>query len=558
MRLSMIHLVLGISTALGASTIAHLTVQDTLPAALGDLALGTLVGVMSWLSSRRLIVAPLADLTATIRDMRRDGDLSRRATGSAGPIGDCAAQFNALIENFQGIIGKIIFDAERLATAADSLAAHARDVAEGSQAQRQASSRLVDTIEQMRYGVDEVASHAANTAANAQSARDLSQDGSKAVANASEEIDRIAVSVQASAQVIAALGQRSQAIGGIVQVIQEIAEQTNLLALNAAIEAARAGEQGRGFAVVADEVRNLAKRTASATSEIGGMISAIQGETRSAIASINVGSEQAGAGAALARQTAGALEHIKQGAEQTLTLIDGIAAAMTQQSLEAERVVTHVHDIMTMVDRNANGAAETLREAQALESLSANLHEISNVFQLGSSGQRAVAAHQRMTEVAPTTAGALGRVLEQAIAAHEIEEDALFDLTYTPIPGTAPQKFSSRFDQLTDRLFPPVQEPILSRHDEAVYVIGCDRNGYVPTHNACFCQPLTGDPAHDLAHNRTKRVFDDPVGKRCGAHRLSFLIQTYRRDTGEIMHDISAPVFVNGRHWGGCRIGYRA
>ncbi|WP_245232821.1 hypothetical protein [Thiorhodococcus minor] len=80
----------------------------------------------------------------------------------------------------------------------------------------------------------------------------------------------------------------------------------------------------------------------------------------------------------------------------------------------------------------------------------------------------------------------------------------------------------------------------------------------MPTHNARFSQPLTGDPAQDLANNRTKRRFDDPVGRRCGAHELSFLIQTYRRDTGEIMHDISAPLYVNGRHWGGCRIGYLA
>jgi methyl-accepting chemotaxis protein len=104
---------------------------------------------------------------------------------------------------------------------------------------------------------------------------------------------------------------------------------------------------------------------------------------------------------------------------------------------------------------------------------------------------------------------------------------------------------------------PQIQEPYLDRYPEMAYAIVCDGGGYVPTHNRRFAQPLTGDPARDMTGNRTKRIFADPVGKRCGTHTLPFLLQTYRRDTGEIMHDISAPVFVKGRHWGGFRIGYR-
>lgn len=91
-----------------------------------------------------------------------------------------------------------------------------------------------------------------------------------------------------------------------------------------------------------------------------------------------------------------------------------------------------------------------------------------------------------------------------------------------------------------------------------VYAIGTDRNGYVPTHNTRYSQALTGDYEKDIVGSRTKRIFDDPVGKQCGKSQMPFLIQTYRRDTGEIMHDISAPIYVNGRHWGGFRIGYRA
>ena len=106
-------------------------------------------------------------------------------------------------------------------------------------------------------------------------------------------------------------------------------------------------------------------------------------------------------------------------------------------------------------------------------------------------------------------------------------------------------------------MLPSIQEPLIERNKVITYAIACDTGGYVPTHNNRFCQPLTGDEKRDFAGNRTKRIFSDTVGKRCGTHEVPFLLQTYRRDTGEIMHDISAPIYVKGKHWGGFRIGYR-
>ncbi|AFL74213.1 methyl-accepting chemotaxis protein [Thiocystis violascens DSM 198] len=550
--------IIGVLSGIGAVIFTMLMGELSLQALIGDALLGGCIAVISSLILQQWIGRPLAALASTLQGMHLDGDLARRAPVSAGPVGVCVERFNMLIESFQGIIGKVIFDAQRVADAADVMADHARIVADGSNDQRQASLSLAQVIEQMTAGVNAVADHATKTADNAQDARDLSQEGTQAVSAASTEIDRIAESVEESAQVIAALGDRSQAIGGIVSVIREIAEQTNLLALNAAIEAARAGEQGRGFAVVADEVRKLAERTASATSEISSMIAAIQNETRAAIVAIRAGSDQAHAGADLARQAAGSLERINQGAEQNMARIAEIATAIAHQSREADHVLEHVHEIMGMIERNAVGAANSLQEAQGLEGLAANLHEISNVFRLGNAGNQARAVHQRMPSIVQQAAEEVGRVLEHAISAREVSEEALFDPTYRPIPNTRPQKFSTDFDALTDRLFPRVQEPILERDTQITYAIGCDRSGYVPTHNRRFSQPLTGDEARDMPYNRTKRRFDDPVGKQCGVHELPFLIQTYRRDTGEILHDISAPVYVKGRHWGGFRIGYRA
>lgn len=540
----------GIGLAFGAPQGAGLVIAG--------LVFGLTVGVVVLIAVRSMFVLPLAELRDTIMAMHKDGDLSRRAPVSSGKVGEVEAVFNELIGSFQGIVGKVIFDAQRVSEAADLLSGHAGNVAEGSGSQKIAAESMVVAIEQMTAGVNAVADHASQTATNAQVARELSIKGAEIVTSASKEIEQIARSVEDSAQVISALGERSEAISGIVKVIREIADQTNLLALNAAIEAARAGEQGRGFAVVADEVRKLAERTSSATTEISTMISAIQAETKTAIASIDAGSAQAHAGAALAQKAADSLQQINEGAQQTMEKVDAIAEAINAHSREADQIVGHVREIMDMVGRNSAGAQETLDEASSLSGLAVNLKEISRVFKLGPQGEQAMGVHKKMPSVVRDAARQIGQLLEQAIVGGQVSEADIFDDSYKPIPNTRPQKYSTRFDALTDRLFPAIQERLLDGNSEAVYAISTDRNGYVPTHNKRFSQALTGDYDKDFVGNRGKRIFDDPVGKQCGRHEMPFLIQTYRRDTGEIMHDISAPIYVNGRHWGGFRIGYRA
>ena len=109
----------------------------------------------------------------------------------------------------------------------------------------------------------------------------------------------------------------------------------------------------------------------------------------------------------------------------------------------------------------------------------------------------------------------------------------------------------------TDQVLPAIQEPILEQHSQLTYAGAVDNNGYFPTHNKRYSKALTGDYDTDLTNNRTKRIFDDATGSRCGAHTEPFLLQTYKRDTGEVMHDLSVPIYVNGKHWGGFRMGYK-
>ncbi|MFZ2853313.1 MAG: methyl-accepting chemotaxis protein [Rhodocyclaceae bacterium] len=504
------------------------------------------------------LLSRLNTLHRSIERMYADGDLTRRTEISGSDeIAATAAAFNKLIASFQTIIGKVFFNSMEVGNASRQLIDDARHVTEGSNRQRDAALATASATTQLTGNMNDVSRNARETAGIAEAASTLSGEGMAIVCDATLEMERIATSVTRSTDVVRALGERSKAISGIVQTIREIADQTNLLALNAAIEAARAGEQGRGFAVVADEVRKLAERTAQATSEIGQMISAIQGETSSAITSIEAGTGQAQNGALLVQKAAGTLHQINDGARETQEKVDAIAAAVAQQSRAASDIAEHMREIMSMAETNNSSAEQALREASQLDYLATNLKEIGNVFKLGPAGEHAVQTHGKMPEMVQRTAASIGQMIDKAIDAGRIKESDLFDDQYQPVANTQPQKYKTRFDDFTDQAATPVQEQILDQNAHIVYAICCDRRGYVPTHNRRFSQALTGDEKIDFANNRTKRIFDDPVGRRCGEHEHPFLLQTYRRDTGEIMHDISAPIYVKGKHWGGFRIGYR-
>jgi methyl-accepting chemotaxis protein len=524
---------------------------------LGALGVLVVLALLVGLVVERRLLGRLQVLREVLAKTYADGDLTRRATvAGQDEIAAVAADFNRLIGGFATIVGKVMFNSVEVGKASRQLIGDASRVASGSNQQRDAALATASAMGELTSNMQQVSQNAGETASISEVSNRLSTEGMEIVRNASAEMEQIAASVTESARVVCALGERSRAISGIVQTIREIADQTNLLALNAAIEAARAGDQGRGFAVVADEVRKLAERTSQATGEISRMITAIQGETQSAIASIEAGSGQARRGADLARQAAESLERINSGARETMEKVEAIAAAVGQQSRTGESIAEHVRTIREMAEANSTVTAETLLAVEHVECLAENLGEVGNVFKLGSAGEHAAATHARMPATVQQAARAVGELFDKAVDSGRISVEDLFDDRYQPIPNTRPQKFKTRFDAFTDQNLVSLQENLLAQQKCFIYAICIDRNGYVPTHNRKFSQPLTGDEKVDFVNNRGKRIFDDPVGKRCGSHQQPFLLQTYRRDTGEVLHDISAPIFVKGRRWGGFRIGY--
>lgn len=435
------------------------------------------------------------------------------------------------------------------AVSAAAVAYSVQQLAARVQSQLGAAQEIVGSAQIMITTEQAAASLSQQALEAARQAHDSSAAGSAVLAESIQRMRDLSARAGASRELIEALHQRSEDIARVTLVIQAIASQTNLLALNAAIEAARAGEHGRGFAVVADEVRGLAGRTASATEEVGQMVADIQARTAQVVDQIRGLADDLGSGVAQVEHTGGQLAHIAELAARVEGQVGEIAEGTqtNQQQLDTLfQAVAQVRSDLEVSDQQTQRLAKAAVQMEGqVERLSERLAEVG-----------LDAYHQRVFELAQAAARQIGERFEADVAQGRLSLDDLFDRQYRPIAGMQPPRFTTRFDHYTDTVLPQIQEPLL-KHEGLVYAIACTQQGYVPTHNNAFNQPLTGDLVHDTAHNRSKRTFDDRTGIRCGSHQQRVLLQTYTRDTGELMHDLSVPIFVRGQHWGGLRLGYR-
>jgi len=434
-----------------------------------------------------------------------------------------SAEVSYFLGQLSGAIDKSSEDVDRLATAAEQMSANSKQINDNAV----------------------LASQQANTAMTASTA------SSAQLGDNINIVNQLSNSVNNAAEKIQSLEQKALAIQSITDVIDGISAQTNLLALNAAIEAARAGEQGRGFAVVADEVRALAGKTADATAQIGEMLKQTSDETSETTQVMSQIVEQTGSVVSTMTDLSHSFAEIEQLMTDSSAASDQISHALKEQDFAAEEIsssVVSLHDFLLSKSTETQAAsvqAETL--SNSTESIFVHISAFENDSLIATMCQQAQLAADQVTQL-----------FEQSIENNLISNQKLFDFNYRQLGSSEPKKYSTSFDKFTDQYLPKIQEPLLVKFTEMIYAGAVDINGYFPTHNKCFSKPLTGNSAIDVINNRTKRIFDDPTGTRCGKHTNKFLLQTYKRDTGEIMHDVSAPIFIQGKHWGGFRIGFKA
>ncbi|MCX4161977.1 MULTISPECIES: methyl-accepting chemotaxis protein [Paraburkholderia] len=452
------------------------------------------------------------------------------------------------------VVGDIAAQAGTLGIEICDVSGHVDEVATRIQNQAHVCRALRDSAAQTMAGNHRIAEAAREMRSVSARAATSVEQSQQTLETSLADIHGLVEGVTVIESQIGALRAALAHVSRVSEEISLIARQTHLLALNAAIEAARAGDSGKSFAVVAAEVKNLSAKTAQATGQIETTLAQLTQQTEQLIAEGSVNTERA--------------HRVREGTRMIGDVVHATGHAITQLNDEASQIATLTGEIETQ----CNGLeAQVLELAGGVEDSSENFVQAKNRLGnlLGVSEtliELTAAAGVETTdtpfiEAAQHAAEKIGKTFEAAVARGDIALDDLFDAHYAPMPGTNPPQFMTRFTLFTDRVLPAIQEPLLSLDPRVAFCAAVDTHGYLPTHNLKFSQPQGTDPVWNAAHCRNRRLFDDRTGRAAGTHTKRFLLQTYRRDMGGnafvLMKDVSVPIFVGGRHWGGLRIGYR-
>lgn len=333
-------------------------------------------------STLESMVRPLAESQDVLHQLGK-GDLTVRMHGEyKGDFLIIKNSVNTLAESFNRALTNVRMAVEATASASSQISASTEEMATGANEQTYQTTEIASAIEEMTTTIIENTKNVTEAALQAKKAGEAAAEGGNVIKGTIDRMNRIADVVKNAADTVQDLGANSEQIGSIVQVINDIADQTNLLALNAAIEAARAGEQGRGFAVVADEVRKLAERTTKATKEIGEMIRKIQKDTGDAVESMVVGKEEVEMGIEYARKSGESLSQIIQSSNLVVDVINQVASASEEQSSTSEQISTSIVGINNITQQSAIGVQEVARAAEDLNNLTINLQRIVNQFKV--------------------------------------------------------------------------------------------------------------------------------------------------------------------------------
>ena len=325
-------------------------------------------------------IALVQDATAGIKESL---DLSRRIPVSGNDeIAHVANSVNGLIDEFQVIVRRMKEAGSHVSAASDDLAHSVANLSAAVEQQNEATASMAASVEEMAVSVTHVSDASSTAKEIAGESLTSAESGKQVIDRTASEMTAMAETVNGTSQSMETLSQRTDEIGSIVSVIKEIADQTNLLALNAAIEAARAGEQGRGFAVVADEVRKLAERTTASTKEVADVIAAIQSETRGAVDDMHRIVEQVTSNAEGARHAGELIIQIREGANKVLNVSSEIDTALKEQSAVSGEIARQVEVVASMSEKNTSAMAQAKDASAEMKALSTGMHGMVEKFRV--------------------------------------------------------------------------------------------------------------------------------------------------------------------------------
>ncbi len=529
--------VAGVSAALDAGLYAMLV--------LTVLALAINVGQILYI--RYLIVRPVKVITRIFNEIARgEGDFSRDLPVTThDELRELAQSYNRFADKMRQIISDVRTMSVRIAREAVQVKARVEHSAADAREQGRMTEVVFTASTESTRAIDEVSRSTQSISSSTNANLDIARQSLAEMEDIAGKINSVGDKVAHFNLTVDELSSRSESVKKIASLIREVADQTNLLALNAAIEAARAGEAGRGFAVVADEVRKLAERVNQATAEIHGNITGmieLVGNTRSENQVINA---DVVATREVVGRSAGQFRHMVGEFEETGEQLLQIAAAMEELSATNAQVhenVTVIHDLSTKVAEQMEDSESRSRDlAQATEAV----QELVSRFKIGKGAFDKVVEQTRLFR---------DRVQQQLQQIADARID-VFDRRYQPVAGTNPQKYKVGWGDEFGRRCQKLLDDSLAATPGATYAVAVNTDSYLSAHNSKFSKPLTGNYDADLVGNRTCRKFEGPAELRAARNTGAMLLQTFLRDTGEVLCDISMPIHVGGRHWGNVRVG---
>ncbi|HEX4880431.1 MAG TPA: methyl-accepting chemotaxis protein [Limnobacter sp.] len=510
------------------------------------LALSACLGVFVYL--RHLIVRPVRMLSMRMQQLADgEGDLSVDLPAvTQDELKDLAENYNAFMARLRDLIHEIRRMTAQVSMESVRVSGSLKDASRTADRQGVITSDIFQAAESASNAMEKVADSANYLSGATGQHLQTVQASYQELLAVADEMNLASDSLNSFGSTVQKLAETGKGIEKIVKLINDISDQTNLLALNAAIEAARAGEHGRGFAVVADEVRRLAERVKSATGDIRANISSMldlvdttQFETRKINERILQGRATIGTSSICFEGMLGGFQEMSKQigdvSEQVLA-VKQISAGVADRATQIRETAQSVIDQTTRSEKSSvelAGATDRIKELVAR-------------FKIGKGAYEVII--ERVTQARDECTQILVNALNNG---HDV-----FDESYRSIPNSNPQKYSTKYDKFVERQLQSVYDRLVSSLPGAVFSLCVDRKGYAPTHNSRYSRPLTGDLKIDLIESRDKRMFNDPVGLRAATSLSPWLLQTYRRDTGEVLNDLSFPIEIDGRHWGGMRIGF--
>lgn len=519
-------------------------------AASSTIIFALLAGVFTIFFMRHLFLKPIREMTQILKAIKeKEGDISATLPDyTYDEISEMARSYNDFTDQLRAMIEETRRHSVSVSLSSTRLQKTVYEAGQASQTQEEQAQLVFQSSSQASQAIDEIAS-------NTQMISHQTGDNMHEIRMSRDELSKVLAQVRSVRELatqfqdtVQKLSENSGNVMNILGMVKEFSDQTNLLALNASIEAARAGEAGRGFAVVADEVRNLSQKVGVATTQIDTNISEMSILVRDTHSSAVTILEYIENTENFIDATSNQFVKLVSDFEDINHQLTSISAAIEELSNTNHESHEHVQMITQLSVAMKEDMERSKVYSQDLEQATETTQEQLSHFQIGRGG------FENMTR----TGMEWSKEIMKAMQRLDAQGINLFDQNYKRTnPGQEPEKYNVSYVDAFERALQPLFDRFIADRPEFIYAIAVDKKGYAPAHHAKVSHPLTGDLSTDLVKSRHRRFFkaNRQERRRC-SHENPFLLQTYIRDTGEILNDLSIPLYVNGKHWGALIMGF--